>query len=328
MNRRRFLLTSLAGVLVAPLAAEAQLTRKVPRIGYLIAETQASSSFASFRQGLRKYGYVEGQNIVVEYREAEGKFERLPVLATELVRLNVEIIVAAATPAAQAARQATATIPIVAVAMGDPVGDGLVASLARPGGNLTGTTFLGPQLVPKQLQLLKEAFPGISRVAILRHPAAFAESTMRELSKEAEAAARTVGLRLHFTNVASANELDSAFDRITSEHPDAVIVFPSVMLYAQRNRIVGLVAKHRLPSVFNNSLAVELGGLMGYGPDIPELVEYTASYVDKILKGAKPGDLPVEQPTKFELVVNVRTAKALGLTFPPSLLLRADQVIE
>ena len=330
-------LTSL-GVVVAfillavPLVVQAQQPGKGSRIGYLSTalrgSPEAQEALDAFQQGLREHGYVEGQNILIEGRWAEGNFERLPGLAVELARLKVNLIVAAATPGARAARQATVTIPIVAVAMGDPVDDGLVVSLARPGGNLTGTTFLGPNLLPKHLELLKEASPSISRVALLWHPGAFSESTMSQMLKEAEAAAATLRIRLHRVEVQRPDELERAFSAVARERPDALVVAPSVMLFSERRRIVSLAAKHGLPSLFNNRQAVELGGLIGYGTSIFELWRRTATYVDKILKGARPEDLPVEQPTTFELVINLKTAKALGLTIPASLLLRADQVIQ
>jgi putative ABC transport system substrate-binding protein len=331
MDRRRFLVTSLVGALASPLTA-AQAAGKVPRIGWLNTgwrrSPEAQAGQDALWQGLREHGYVEGRNILIEYRWAEGNLERLPGLAMELTRLKVDLIVAAATPSARAARQATGTIPIIAVAMGDPVGDGLVASLARPGGNVTGTTFLGPQLLPKHLELLKEASPRISRVAILWHPGAFAENTMSEMLKEADSAAATLRIRLHRLVVRSPDELERVFAGVTGESPDALVVAPSTMLFNLRRRIVTLASKHRLPSLFNNRQAVELGGLIGYGASIPALIRRTATYIDKILKGAKPADLPVEQPTKFELVINLKTAKALGLTIPPSVLARADQIIE
>ena len=319
-------------LLAAPFAVQAQQAARVPRVGFLITgllgSPETKASLDAFRKGLRERGYVEGQNIVIEYRGADGNIERLPGLATELARLKVDVIVASATPAGRAAKQATTTIPIIVTAMGDPVGDGLVASLARPGGNLTGTTFLGPRLVPKHLELLKEALPRASVVAILWHPGAFAESTMRDMMKETEAAARTLRMRLHFAEMRGPNELERAFSTMTREHPDALLVFPSPMLFGERRRIVALAVKHRLPSMFNNREAVELGGLMGYGASVLELQRRTGIYVDKILKGAQPADLPVEQPTKFEFVVNLKTAKALGITIPQSLRLRADHVIE
>jgi putative ABC transport system substrate-binding protein len=319
-------------LLVTSLTLQAQQSARLPRIGLLMtgslgsAETKASLD--AVRQGLREHGYVEGQNIQIEYRSADGNIERFRGLATELASLKVDLIVAGATPAGRAAKAATATIPIIVMAMGDPVGDGLVASLARPGGNLTGTTFLGPALVPKQLALLKEALPRATRIAILWQPDAFADSTMRDLLKEAEAAAKTLRVQLRFAEIRRPEEINGAFSTIVREHPDALLVFPSTMLFNERARIVALATKHRLPSVFNNRQAVELGGLMSYGTSIPELLRHTGTYIDKILKGARPADLPVEQPTKFELLINLTTAKALSVTVPQSLLLRADQLID
>ena len=331
-DRRTFIGTLAGALLAAPLAAEAQQAGKVARIGYLVTGSLESSEMRArldaFRQGLRERGYVEGQNILIEYRLADGKIERLPSLATELARLKVDLIVAVATPAARAAQQATTTIPVVAVAMGDPVRDGLVASLARPGGNITGSTFLGPELVPKRLELLKEALPKVSRVAALWHPGAFGERTSQDMLKGTEAAVRTLGVHLQLVDVRRPDELDRAFSTMTRERSDALIVFPSSMLFSERRRIVALVAKSRLPSMFNNRESVELGGLISYGTNLTDLNRRAATYVDKILKGAKPADLPVEQPTTFELVINLKTAKALGLTIPPSLLLRADEVIQ
>jgi len=331
MERRAFMGIMAGGLLVAPRAAEAQEAGKVARIGYLVPGSlespEARASLDAFRQGLREQGYVEGQNLLIEYRGADGKIERLPGLAIELARLKLDLIVAGATPGARAAKQATTTIPIVAPSMGDPVRDGLVASLARPGANLTGSTFLGPELVPKRLELLKEALPRVSRVAVLWHPRAFGERTMKDMWKEIEAAARTLAVQLQPAEVEGPDELDRTFSAMIREHPEALFTFPSTMLFSQRTRIVALAAKHRLPSMFNAREYVELGGLMGYGASISDLARRAAIYVDKILKGAKPGELPIEQPTKFEFAVNLKTAKALGLTIPPSLLLRADEVI-
>jgi putative tryptophan/tyrosine transport system substrate-binding protein len=271
---------------------------------------------------------VEGQNLVIEYRTAEGRIERFPDLAGELVRLKVDLIVAGATPTARGARQATTTIPIVAFAMGDPVGDGLVASLARPGGNVTGLTFLGPQLVPKRLELLKELLPKVTRVAVLWHPGAFADRTMKDMWKEIEAAARTLGVQLHPAEVRNSDELEGAFSRMTRERTEAVLLFPSTLFFNERARLVALAAKHRVAAMFNAREFVELGGLIGYGASLADLTRRSAIYVDKILKGARPGDLPVEQPTKFELAINLKAAKALGLTIPQSLLARADLVVQ
>ena len=280
-----------------------------------------------FRQALGERGYVEGRNIVIEYRWADGKIERLPALAAELVRLKVDLIVAGATPQARAAKQATATIPIVAWAMQAPVQDGLVASLARPGGNLTGLTFLGPELVPKRLELLKEALPRVSRIAVLWHPAGYAESTRQEMAKDAEQAARRLGVTLQFVGADGPADLDGAFSAMARGRAEALIVFPSPLLYSERRHIVQLAAKHRLPAAYNAREFVDVGGLMTYGPSIPDLVRRGADYVDKILKGAKPADLPVEQPTKYELVINLGTAKTLGLTISQSVLAQADEII-
>jgi ABC-type uncharacterized transport system substrate-binding protein len=281
-----------------------------------------------FRQGLREHGYVEGQNVVIEFRTAEGKIERFPDLARELVRLKVDLIVAGTTPAARGARQATTTVPIVAFAMGDPVGDGLVDSLARPGGNITGLTFLGPQLVPKRLELLKELLPKVSRVAALLQPGAFAERTMNDMWKETEAAARTLGVQLQPVEARGPEQLEGAFSRMAAGRVDAILVFPSTMLFNERRRLVALAAKVRLPAMFNAREFVEIGGLIGYGASLADLIRRSGIFVDKILRGARPADLPVEQPTKFDLAINIKTARALGLTIPPMVLARADRVIE
>jgi ABC-type uncharacterized transport system substrate-binding protein len=332
VTTRREFIGALAGVLAAPLAADAQQPAKAARIGYLapgsLESPESRVILEAFRQGLRERGYVEGQNIRIEYRAADGKMERIPRLATELVRLKVDLIVAASTPLVRALQHATTTIPIVASAMGDPVGDGLVASLARPGGNITGLTFLGPELVPKRLALLKEALPKVFRVAALWHPGAFSERTTGDMLKETEGAARALGVQLQLVSVRGVDELDRAFSTMTKEGADSLLVFPSPMLFNERRRIVDLAIRHRLPSMSNAREFVELGGLISYGASITDLIRRAATYVDKILKGARPADLPVEQPAKFELVINLKTAIALGLTMPPSVLLRADEVIQ
>ena len=332
MDRRTFIGTVAGGVFAAPFAADAQQPAKGARIGQLdfgsLESPEVRVLHDAFRQGLRERGYVEGQNIVIEARGADGENERLPGLATELVRLKVDLIVAVSTPVTRAVQQATTTIPIIAIAMGDPVADKLVASLARPGGNITGSTFLGPQLVPKRLALLKEALPTISRVTVLWHPGAFGERTMSNMMNETEVAARTLGLQLRLIGVNGPEEFDRAFSTMTRERADAVILFPSPMLFVERRRIVDLAAKHRLPLMSMGRELVELGGLMSYGASITDLSRRAATYVDKILKGTRPADLPVEQPTKFELVINVKNAKALGITIPQSLLLRAEEVIQ
>jgi putative tryptophan/tyrosine transport system substrate-binding protein len=305
---------------------------QAPRVGFVVLGSldtpETKAAVDAFREGLASHGYAEGQSIRVEYRGANGNVERLAALTAELVGLPVDLIVAVGTPAGRAAQRATTTLPIVVTAMGDPVDDGLVSSLARPGGNVTGTTFLGPALVPKHLELLKEALPRAADVAVLRHPGAFARGTTNEMTQDAQAAARVLSLRLHFTDVASPNALDTAFTALARQRPDALVVFSSPMLFAERRRIVALATRHRLPTMFNNAAPVELGGFMGYGTSSAEGHRRAAAYVDKILNGARPADLPVEQPTTFELVINLKTAKALGIAVPPTLRLRADRVIE
>jgi putative tryptophan/tyrosine transport system substrate-binding protein len=331
IGRRTFIML-LTGAAAWPFAVCAQQPAKVARIGFLATNSLESPEtralLDAFRQGLRERGYVEGQNIIVEYRAADGKIERFPTLATELAQLNLDLIVAGNTPAARAVQQATTTIPIVAPVMGDPVGDGLVASLARPGGNITGLTFFGPELVTKRLDLLKQALPNLSRVAVLWHPGAFSERTTTDMLKGTEAAARTLAVRLQLVGVLGSDEFDLAFTTMTRERADALIVFPSPMLFGERRHIVELAAEHRLPSMSVAREFVELGGLIAYGASISDLERRAATYVDKILNGAKPADLPIEQPTKFEMVINLKTAKALGLEIPPSVLAIADEVIE
>jgi putative ABC transport system substrate-binding protein len=282
----------------------------------------------AFRQGLRDLGYIEGRNVVIEYRDAEGKFERLPALAAELVVLKVDVIVVGGTPQALAAKQATRTIPIVLAGAGDPITSGLVTSLARPGGNVTGLSILGPELVGKCLELLKQAIPGVSHVAVLWHPGGHGERTERNMLKEAEVAGRALGVRLQFVETRGPADFDRAFSDMTRARAGALTVLPSNMLITERRRLVDLTAKSRLPAVYPMRVFVDVGGLMSYGANIADMFRRAATYVDKILKGAKPGDLPVEQPTNFELVINLKTAKALGLTIPQTLLLQADQVIE
>ena len=327
--RLAFSITLLLGGLFNPVAAEAQQAAKIARIGYLARNLAASPHLhEAFRQGLRDLGYVEGRNVVIEYRDAEGKLERLPALAAELVALKVDVIVAASTLAALAAKQATRTLPIVFAAAADPVASGLVTSLARPGGNVTGLSNLAPELVGKRLELLKQAVPGVSRVAVLWQPGALGERTEKDMLKGAEVAARALGVRLQFVEARGPADFDRAFSDMTRARAGALTVLPSAMFFSERRRLVDLAAKNRLPAVYPWREFVDAGGLMSYGPNLADLFRRAATYVDKILKGAKPGDLPVEQPTKFELVINLKTAKALGLTIPPSVLARADQVIE
>jgi ABC-type uncharacterized transport system substrate-binding protein len=330
--RRRDFITAVAGAAICPIGASAQQPKKVARIGFLntgsLESPEGRTSLNAFYQGLREHGYTVGQNVIVEVRAADSKIERFPALAKELVDLDLDVIVAANSVAGRAVQQASSKIPIVVPVMGDPVGDGLVASLALPGGNITGLTFLGPQLVPKRLALLKEALPTMFRVAALWHPGAYGARTMNDMMNEAEVAAQTLGLQLRLIGARGPDELDEAFSAIAEDRPDALMVFPSPMLFAQRKRIVDLAAKLRLPLISMGNEFVQLGGLMSYGADITESFRLSGAYVDKILKGAKPADLPVEQPTKFGLFINLKTAKELGIEIPATLLARADQVIE
>src|SRR6266852_227100 len=328
--RRRQVIALIGGAAVAwPLAARGQQAGKMPRIGILNNGSAALYSRTNpFFEGLRELGYKEGENLAIEFRFADWELNRLPDLAAELVALKVDVIVAGATPAARAAKQATSTIPIVALSMGDPVNDELVASLGSPGGNVTGTTFLGPELVAKRFGLLKAALPGVSRVAALWHPGAYGERTMKGFLTEIEIAARSLGVQLQLVQALGPEDFDSAFSAMASGHADALIVLPSPMLYAEHRRIVELAAKNRLPAMYQAREFVDAGGLMAYGANLPDLARRAATYVDKILKGAKPADLPVEQPTKFELLVNLMTASEPGLTISREFLLLADEVIE
>jgi len=330
LDRLRGLIPLLLALLAAPLAAEAEQAAKIARIGYLAFNLAAAPHLQeAFRQGLRDLGYVEGRNVVIEYRDAEGKIERLPALAAELVALKVDVILAATgTPQALAAKQATRTTPIVFTSVADPVTSGLVTSLARPGGNVTGLSILAPELVGKRLELLKQAVPGVSRVAVLWQPGGLGERTEKDMLKGAEVAARALGVRLQVVEARGPADFDRAFSDMTRARAGALTVLPSSMFFNERRRLVDLAAKNRLPAVYPWREGVDAGGLMAYGAKQADLYRRAATYVDKILKGAKPADLPVEQPTTFELVINLKTAKALGLTIPPSLLGRADQVIE
>jgi ABC-type uncharacterized transport system substrate-binding protein len=329
IDRRAFIGTLTGGLLAAPLAAAGQQAAEIARIGWLGANPAPGRHMReAFLQGLRDLGYVEGRNVVVEYRFAEGKLERYPALAAELVALKVDVIVAPITLAALAAKQATKTIPIVFAAVGDPITDGLVASLARPGGNVTGLSVLSPELVGKRLEQIKQAVPGISRVAVLWQPGAAPTRTEQEMLKEGEVTAQALGVRPQFVEARRPADLDRAFSDMTKVRAGALTVLPGNMFFSERRRLVGLAAKNRLPAVYPSREYVDAGGYMSYAPNGADLFRRAAIYVDKILKGAKPGDLPVEQPTTFELVINLKTAKALGLTIPPSVLGRADQVIE
>jgi len=306
--------------------AEAQQAAKIPRLGLLTvgSSTSFSTRIDGFRQRLRELGYIEGRNIVIEYRYAEGKEDRLPDLAAELVRLKVDVIVVGGGNATLAAKKATRTIPIVMAVASDPVGSGLVASLARPGANITGSTLINPDLSGKRLELLKEVIPGITHVAVLvyrENPAAIL------ILKETETAAQLLGLQLQILELRGSDELENAFGLLRKGRSNAIDVLSSAFFAAQRNKIVELAAKTRLPAVYDNNLFVEAGGLMSYGADIDDLYRRAAIYVDKILKGTKPADIPVEQPMKFEFIINLKAAKQIGLTIPPNVLVRADRVI-
>ena len=328
LNRRAFVNALSGGLLAAPLAAEAQQhPGKVARIGFLspTLSTSVPHIVEAFRQGLRDLGYVEGQNIVVEYRWAEGRAERLPMLAAELVSLKVDVIVASGTPAPLAAKNATKTIPIVMASAGDPVGSGLVAGLARPGGNVTGQSTLTPDLGRKRLQLIKELLPGVSRVAVLWNAAnPYTVLQVREI----EAAARTLRVQTQSLEVRGPDDFERVLPTAISGGAGALVVVEDPLTVSYRMRIVSFASQRRLPAMYGFREFAEAGGLMAFGANLPDLYRRVAIYVDKILKGAQPADLPVEQPTKFDLVINLKTAKALGLTIPPSLLARADQVIE
>ena len=332
--RRRDFIAVLGGAAVSwPLGALAQQGTRIPRIGVLVqghAEGPDASRVMidAMIGGLRDLGYIDGQNISFERRFGESNPDRLRQAAVELVERQVDVIVAQSTTAARPAKQATSVIPIVAIGMADPVEDELITSLARPGGNVTGTTFLGPELVAKRLQLLREAVPQLSRVAVLWHPRAYTDRTMAGMLKEIESAAQTLGIQLQLVPAASPHDIADAFPAMIKERAAALTVFPSPMLYAEYPRIVKMASDNRLPAIYAAREGAAVGGLMSYGANLPDLSRQTATYVDKILKGAKPADLPVQQPTKFELVINLTTAKALGMEVPATLLGRADEVIE
>ena len=328
MDRRAFLGT--LGLLAAPRAARAQSPAKTYRIGVLgtarFDETRPARLFAAFVERLRDFGYVEGRNLIVERRAGpEGRADQLVELAGELVRLKVDVIVATGTLTPHAAKSATTTIPVVITNHADPVGSRLVVSLARPGGNITGLSLLGTEVIPKQLELLKTAAPRIVAMAVLWNPNS---QTHDRMLNEAGAAARTLGLQLQRLAAAGPGDYDRAFTTLTHSRADALLVLGDPIFWIQRARIVTLAAKYRLPAVFPQLEYVEAGGLMGYGASLVDNFRRAATYVDKILKGARPGDLPIEQPTKFDLGINLKTAKVLGLTIPPALLQRADQVIQ
>ena len=317
-----FLLASLG-------TAAAQHPEKTSRVGYLTAGSQSDQGrqrrFEAFRQALRDLGYVEGQSIAFEFQWADGQYDRLPALGADLARSKVNVIVAVGGAAARAAQQATRTIPIVMVAVNDPVGSGLIPSLAHPGGNVTGTSLMAPDLVGKQFQVLKEMVPKVSRVALLKNPGNPASAPQL---REAEAAARALGMRLQILEARGSDDIDRAFAAMTRDRANALVVLTDAIFTNQRRQIAELATERRLPAVYGHLEHAEAGGLLAFSANLFDLERRAAVYVDKILKGAKPGDLPVEQPTKLELVVNLRAAKAIGLAVPPSLLQRADRVID
>ena len=314
-------------LLAVVVIAEAQQPTKVPRIGYLTGNfpSAIAERTEAFRQGLRELGYVEGKDIVIEYRYAEGKLERLPTLVSELVRLKVDVIVTGGPAATRPAKEATATIPIVMAQVNDPVGNGFVASLARPGGNITGLATLGPEISGKHLELLKETVPKLSRVAVL---GASIQPGNAQALREIELAAGAFGVRIQYLDVLSSKDIETAFRAASKGRADAILVLQSPVLFSQRKQIAELNAKSRLPAIYYSTEFVDEGGLMYYGANTPDLFRRAATYVDKILKGAKPAALPVEQPRKFEFIINLKAAKQIGLTIPPNVLARADRVIK
>jgi len=328
MNKAGLLSILLAVALVAvAVIAEAQQSAKVPRIGYLsnTSASAGSARYEAFRQGLRELGYVAGRNVVIEHRSTEGKSDRLPALVAELVRLKVDVIVAAGTLGTRTAKEATTTIPIVMTNEGDPVGSGFVASLARPGGNLTGLSTLGPELGGKRLELLKEVVPKLSRVAVLG--TSTIPSHARWL-KTHESTAGALGVKLQFLDVLDPKDIETAFRGASKGRADGLFVLAGPVLNTHRSQVLDLAVESRLPAMYNFPEFVEAGGLMTYGVSLTDLHRRAATYVDKILKGRKPADLPVEQPIKFDLIINLRTAKQIGLTIPPNVLVRADKVIK
>ena len=327
MNRRAFstLLGGAAGVW--PIAARAQQAGKVHRIGVLetISTTLNVANFYALREGLRQLGYAEGQNLVIEYRSADGRDDRFPGLARELLALKVDVIVTRGTPAAKAVKNATSTVPVVMTASGDPVGVGLVTSLARPGGNITGLSAIVGELSPKRLELIREIVPGLARIAVLANTS---NDAVRRDWARIETAARSLGVQSQLLDLRESDALGPTFDDASARRADALVVVIDAITQANQQRIVDLAMKHRLPAIYSSREFVDAGGLISYGVSYPDLYRRAATYVDKILKGTKPADLPVVQPTKFELVINLKTAKALGIEVPPSLLALADGVIE
>jgi len=318
----RFWLLATAFLIIAP-HAEAQQPRQMPRIGYLAIGSEVGQLPEAFLQGLRDLGYIEGKNVIIEYRgDPQRREDRLPDLATDLVRLQVDVIVALSPPAARAAMKATKTIPIIIRSTGDPVQAGFVTSLARPGGNITGMTSISSELYGKRLELLKEVTPRLSRVAVLRNP----DRSARDFEKM-QSAARSLDLQLQSLEVRGPNDFENAFKAAVKERAQALITIRTPLINNQRKQVAALAIKSRLPAIYDEREYVEADGLMSYGTHLADLQRHAAVFVDKILKGRKPADLPVEQPTKFELVINLKTAKQIGITIPPNVLARADKVI-
>ena len=328
MDRRTFIGGVAGGLLVTPIAVEAQQAGKVPRIGYLVQNSVEISrpTFTAFREGLRERGWIEGQNIVIEFRYADGNLDQLPALVAELIRLKVDVIVTTSSGTSWAAKNATQAIPIVMGASANALGEGLVSSLSHPGGNITGMTFIsGSEIAGKQLQLLKEVAPATSRVALLTNPTNRAHAGF---ANEVKLAARSFGAQVQVLEASNPGQLDNAFAAITKERGTALLVLTDSMFVGLHPRIANLAAKSRVPALYSQREFVDAGGLISYGPSLADMYRRAAIPVDKILRGAKPGDIPVEQPTKFEVVINLRTAKALGLALSQSLLLQANEVIQ
>jgi putative tryptophan/tyrosine transport system substrate-binding protein len=320
------IVTFILSLLTAPLTSQAQHAAHVPRLGLLMPGSTSGYAprIEAFRHGLRDLGYVEGRDITLEYRFADGQADRLPALVAELVRLPVDVLVVDGTTAIRRAQHATTTIPIVMAVSGDPVGEGLVASLARPGGNITGLSSRAPEVSGKRLEFLQEAVPHLSRVAALWHR----DAPVGPYLKETQAAAQALGLQLHALEVGSPDALAQAFVAMTRAHADALVVLPSAQIGSHQRVVAELAMTHQLPTMFGGRGDAEAGGLMSYGPNYADFYRRAATYVDKVLKGTKPAELPVEQPMKFELVINLKTAKALGITMPPLLLFQADEVLQ
>jgi putative tryptophan/tyrosine transport system substrate-binding protein len=326
--KTKILVYALQALILATIhLAEAQQPKKMPRIGFLSGGSPSSvaTRVEAFRQGLRELGYVEGQNIVIEYRYADGKFNRLPELTAEVVRLKVDVIVSGGPAPTRAAKEATVTIPIVMAQDSDPLGSGFIASLARPGGNITGLSTLGTELSGKRVELLKEIVPRLSHMFVLGNSA---EPINAQSLKETELAAGVLGVKLQYLDVGGTKDIETAFREASKARVDAVVVLPSFVFNSHRTEIAELAVKSRLPAVYYEKEYVEDGGLMSYGVSVTDLFRRAATFVDKILKGAKPADLPVEQPIKFELMINLKAAKAINLTIPPNVLARADRVIK